>query len=132
MEKLYVIVRADLAPGLQIAQACHAVQTFCLAHPTTFHNWAAGPGNLVVLHAPDQMSLGVMAKTAAKQGALTAAFNEPDLGNELTAIALCGMSAHKLLSQLPLALNNRWLTSWSATCKNPSSSEPSQTTLSGS
>ena len=33
MEKLYIIVRRDLAPGAQCAQSCHAMHAFVNEHP---------------------------------------------------------------------------------------------------
>jgi hypothetical protein len=94
---LYVVVRADLPSGLQIAQACHATREFGLRYPG-----ASVGDNLVVLHAADERALGDIAERA-RGACLSAVFHEPDLGGAATAIALDG-SAKRLLSQLPLAL----------------------------
>ena len=52
MKRLYVVVRADLAHGLQLAQACHAAREFSLAHPGD-----ASGENLVVLEAANETAV---------------------------------------------------------------------------
>ena len=103
MEKLYVIVRSDLAPGAQIAQSCHAVGAFALAHPETYRAWLTGQSNIVCLNAPDENELAHLLYEAECRGISLAMFREPDFGESLTAIAL-GDGASKLTSRLPLAL----------------------------
>ncbi len=99
MKKLYVITRSDLPPGLQIAQSCHALQTFNDQHPDAAKVWE---GNLVVLTTKDAEALAQLATDLGRQHLLVC-FHEPDLGGALTAIAVAGEAA-PLLSALPLAL----------------------------
>lgn len=94
MKRLYVVVRADLERGLQLAQACHAVRELSLEHPED-----AEGENLVVLEVPDEAGLERLA--ASVPGPLKA-FREPDLGGALTALAVTG-EARRMLSSLPLA-----------------------------
>lgn len=101
MQKLYVIVRSDLAPGLQLAQACHALRLFAADHPEVDKAWYEGSSNLVVLQAPSEEELLALAARAGEVP--TSVFREPDLGDEVTAIAL-GPTGAGLVSQLPLAL----------------------------
>ena len=92
---LYVVVRRDLEPGLKLAQACHATREFTRSWPME----AVGD-NLVVLDAePEQL-----AELVVKAGGVCSAtaFHEPDLGGELTAVAL-GVGARRLVSCFPLA-----------------------------
>ena len=102
MEKLYIIVRDDLRPGLQVAQACHAQHAFATEHPESTAAWE---GNLVVLRVPGEQGLAFLCATMASFGYNTSAFFEPDLGDALTAIAVGGEAA-ELLKGLPLALNH--------------------------
>jgi hypothetical protein len=95
MRRLYVVVRDDLAPGLQMAQACHAVREFTLRRPDV----DVGE-NLVVLGATPAELARLLRAT---DGLPSVAFYEPDLGDELTAAAFSG-DARPLLSCLPLAL----------------------------
>lgn len=91
MKRLYIVVRNDIAPGLQMAQACHAAREFTLKSGEDVGE------NLVVLHASHaELERLVTASPCVP-------FHEPDLGGELTAAAFGG-NARKLLSSLPLAL----------------------------
>lgn len=104
MEKLYVVVRADLAPGLQAAQACHAAMEFVVArHPDLGRAWHRGSNNLVLLQVPDGAALRDLARQAGRHRIACAEFFEPDLDYAMTAIAL-GPDGGPLVGQLPLAL----------------------------
>lgn len=98
LKRLYVVVRADLPAGLQLAQACHATRSFGLEQPEL----DVGE-NLVVLHAKDAAALGTLVETARKEDLPVVPFHEPDLDGAITAAAFTG-AAQKLLSTLPLAL----------------------------
>ena len=99
--RLYIVVRGDLDPGLQAAQACHAAR----AYPAP----PSEDENLVVLAARSSHHLGELFELGRRMGP-SVAFHEPDLDGALTAIALGGdleSDAGKvslLLSQLPRAL----------------------------
>ena len=101
MEKLFVIVRADLPAGLQVAQACHALRQFVAEHPETDRAWFEGSNNLVVLQVPSEGALLALAERA--HGVPASVFREPDLGDQATAIAI-GPAGSALVAQLPLAL----------------------------
>lgn len=103
MNKLYLIVRADLAPGAQLAQACHALAGFALQHADAFRAWQTGTNNLVCLQCVDEPALRRIATEATARGDRGFENIEPDYGNALTAVAL-GEEARKFLSSLPLAL----------------------------
>lgn len=100
MKRLYVVVRADLPAGLQMAQACHVTREFTLAYPEE----DVGE-NLVVLHARDEAELARLL-VSSDPLCLSKAFREPDLGGAMTAVAFSG-DAQKHLSSLPLALRPR-------------------------
>lgn len=100
MEKLYVIVRNDLSPGLQCAQACHAQHAFITKFPERAEAWK---GNLVVLQVSDEKELNELYRVLQWEHYPRVRFKEPDLGGQLTAIATSG-DAYKWLSNLPLAL----------------------------
>ena len=97
MKRLYVVVRADLPAGLQLAQACHATREFGLRHPEVDVG-----DNLVVLHVPGEAELRRIVD-AAGEALPVAPFFEPDLGGEMTAAAF-PFSARPLVSSLPLAM----------------------------
>ncbi len=102
MERLYVVTREDLPPGLQLAQSCHAVSQFSDNYPELYREWLHGANNIVCLAVPDEPALQALIGRAREKSP-TSFFIEPDLGGELTAIAL-GDAAKRLVSRLPLAL----------------------------
>lgn len=89
--KLYAVGRRDLSPGLRTAQVGHALIAWVLAH-------GAPPDNLVVLETPGRAELEAVAE---RLGPAAVRFEEPDLGGELTAIAV-GPEHWRALSSLPL------------------------------
>lgn len=101
MQRLFVVVRSDIAPGLQLAQACHAVAAFGSAFPGPFRAWHLGESNIVCLQARDEQHLRELFAGLSPE-ALAASFHEPDLGEQMTAFA-CDRRP-KAWSSLPLAL----------------------------
>lgn len=97
MSRLYVIVRTDIPPGLQVAQACHATREFTLRHPDV----DVGE-NLVVLEVPSEQDL--QAITERCFFCASTPFFEPDLGGQMTAVAVSG-AAKPMLRSLPLAFS---------------------------
>lgn len=100
MQKLFVVIRADLPPGLQAAQACHALQAMNDQHPQVIKQWK---GNIVLLAVSNMAELSELACTMQRAKMPIALFCEPDIGGEPTALAVHG-NASKRLSSLPLAL----------------------------
>lgn len=96
MDRLYVVVRSDLPPGLQLAQACHAVLTFA-------QRSNARPENMIVLHVANEAELTETALRLFKLGLDPARFYEPDLDGQLTALAVHGAAAKKALQPVSLA-----------------------------
>ncbi len=103
--KLYIVVRNDLAPGLQAAQAVHAKELFTHEHSELNAEWYEKSNNIVLLQVPSKEELVALAYRMTTQSIQTSLFREPDLGNEPTAIAV-GPDGARLLSTLPLALRD--------------------------
>lgn len=105
MERFYIVVRADLDPGDQLAQSAHASTTFACAHASIARAWQAGDNNLIVLSVPDEGALDRLRIAISETSPRRVAVHEPDLGYQLTAIAFEGTDAAiRLVSSLPLAL----------------------------
>lgn len=100
MKKLFIVVRSDLSPGLQAAQACHAVQAMNDQHPEVTRTWE---GNIVLLAVRSAQELSELQCRLLRSRTPLAVFCEPDVGGEPTAMAVHG-SAWRALSSLPLAL----------------------------
>jgi len=104
MGRLYVVTRADLAPGAQLAQSCHAVSAFAARFPEEHRKWHTAAQNLVVLSVADEKALSDLLDSIEDAHEIEcAAFFEPDFDDALTAFAVSG-EAGRLLSSLPLAL----------------------------
>lgn len=100
MKKLFIVLRRDLNPGLQAAQACHALQAMNDQHPEVVARWE---GNIVLVSCSGMLELSELVCSLQRARVPVALFCEPDTGGEITAAAVAG-EAWKQLSQLPLAL----------------------------
>lgn len=94
-ERLFAITRRDLPVGLRTAQVGHALIEWTL-------RFGKPPENLIVLAVENEDKLeSWLAMLADHDGQQLIAFHEPDLDDELTAVA-CGPSYWRDLSSLPL------------------------------
>jgi hypothetical protein len=83
MSKLFVITRNDMDFVYQGVQLGHGVGSFLVAHPD--HPWKNH--TLVYLEVDDLKELERWTKKLQMRGLEFTTFYEPDIGNELTAIA---------------------------------------------
>ena len=87
-----------------MAQAGHALLDLAMMYRTTLTEWHEQSNNLVILTVPDEFALADLAAKAFETRTNHVLVREPDLGNELTAIALAPQpSAQKLTANMPLA-----------------------------
>lgn len=104
-QKLIVITRRDLAPGYQAVQAAHAAIEFQHEHPQISKEWNTYSKYLIFLSVENENELKFLLQKAQIRNIVYSTFNEPDIGNQLTAIALEPSEiSYKLTSGLPLAL----------------------------
>jgi hypothetical protein len=85
---LYLVTRADLAPGTQACQAAHAAFDFAVAFPELTRSWHHASNTLVILAVRDELELAWLCQDAAASGFRLAQVREPDLAGALTAVAL--------------------------------------------
>lgn len=103
LDKLYLVTRRDLSAGYQGVQPLHALAEFALYHPSVFFHWQIKQKNIVLLSVENEETLKSLYNEIKGEKAL---FNEPDINNELTAIAFFPTEEDiKLTKKLPLALN---------------------------
>ncbi len=82
-KKLYVLVRKDLPTSQQAVQAGHAIAEFLLREkPNDWDN-----GTLVLLGVGSEFKLIEMAEKMEFRGIRSSGFREPDMENQLTAVA---------------------------------------------
>lgn len=104
-DKLYIITRADLEPGYQAVQSIHAAIQFKFEHPEISVNWFENSNYLGLLSVANEGELVALTERAKELGISYSIFREPDIDNQITAIALApGQKSKKLCSRFPLAL----------------------------
>ncbi len=91
---MYVITRRDLSTGMQFAQSVHAALEFSDDFEVD--------DTVIVLTVADEMALTKLALEASQYAYDCVWFEEPDLDDAITAIALPAEAKH-LLRKLPLA-----------------------------
>jgi len=105
MQKLYVIVRADLPPGDQAVQSCHAALEFAMGHREKTARWSDRSNYLALLSVPDEAALLRLLERAREERIEASPFYEPDFDNSLTAVALePGDRSRRLCRNLTLTL----------------------------
>lgn len=87
-DKLFLITRKDLAPGYQAVQSCHALRQFTADHPDRDAEWFKSSNYLALLSVSSEIELMRLLVNAADSGLRFSAFREPDIGGEITAIAI--------------------------------------------
>lgn len=103
-DKLYLVTHAQLSSGYQTAQVAHVVADFIMANPETAQTWHAVSNSVIVLEAKDARELSFLKADAEDKGLKVTEFREPDLGDEITALAFApGEETRKFLSNLPCA-----------------------------
>jgi len=102
---LYVITRSDLEPGYQAVQSMHALRQFTAEHPEVDREWFESSNYLGLLSVANEDELVKLIEQAADLGIKYSIFREPDIGDQITAIALePGPKSKKLCGKLKLAL----------------------------
>ena len=103
--KLIVITRRDLSPGYQAVQAAHAAIEFQHEHPNIAKEWNTYSKYLVFLTVENEEALNHYLEKIKFYDLKHTIFTEPDIDNQLTAIAIePSERTQKLVSRLPLAL----------------------------
>ena len=92
--RLYVITRRDLKRGLKIAQACHVA----FESPRKLPLISEEIPYMIVLEVEDEERLTELKERAITNTAVVS-FREPDLNNQLTAIAFFGDDSTKILTK---------------------------------
>lgn len=106
--KLIVITRKDLNPAVQAVQSAHAAIDFQHQYPSLAKAWHQTSNYLIFLGSEDETHLSTFLSKAIDRGIKHTVFREPDLNNEITAIALePTRESRRLCSNLPLILKTK-------------------------
>lgn len=88
--KMYIVVRKDLSKSQQAVQGGHALAEYLLLNKD--HSWTNG--TLVYLGVRNENELKDLSKKLKSDEIHHESFLEPDIGNQLTAIASLGNNNH--------------------------------------
>lgn len=104
--RLYVVVRNDLLPGLQISQSIHAKDEFTRDFGDIEEKWGRDSNTIIVLSGSKEQLYSIIGKASLKEIRYSI-FKEPQLNYEVTAIALepCEVSV-EIVKGLSLALKD--------------------------
>lgn len=106
-EFVTIIVRSDLEPGYKVAQSAHALADFAVKFEHEFKQWQLGSNYLCCLEADEDKIQRVLSKLK-DSGIKHEVFHEPDIGNQMTAVAVEALSREqhkKLFKNLKLTLS---------------------------
>lgn len=102
-----MITRQDLDPGYQAVQSIHAAIQFKFEHPEISQHWFEKSNYLGLLSVANEAELIQLLERAAQNGIQFSVFREPDINDQITAIAIePGSKSKKLCSHLKLALKD--------------------------
>lgn len=100
-----MIAREDLGAGYMSVQAMHAAIQFQHDYPEHATVWYKKSNYLGFLSVSNEDELGRLIRKATDLGIRFSVFREPDINDQITAIALePGVLSKKLCSSLKLAL----------------------------
>ena len=103
-----MVTREDLSPGQQAVQAAHAAIDFCYEHPDRAGPWHKDSNYLVLLSVKNEKQLYLLISKCFELGLKFTAFKEPDIGNQVTAVAIePGEVTQKLVQKIPLLFTNK-------------------------
>lgn len=94
-----------MTPGYQATQAIHASLQFALEHPQIYHEWITVSNYLGFLSVKNEEQLQELVLKCQSKGIKVSVFTEPDINNQITAIAIepCD-EARRLVSSIPRAM----------------------------
>lgn len=102
--KLYILTHSDLPLKYQVPQSNHAAMEFAAQYPTEFSEWHKKSNSIIILNCQSERKLIEFSQKLRDKNIKFSEFREPDIGDELTAIAICpGPEIKRLCSGLPLA-----------------------------
>lgn len=105
-DKLFIITRQDISNGYQAVQSAHAICQFTFEHREIATEWYEQSNYLALLSVSNEQELIALINKASSHGLRFSVFREPDINNEITAIALePSRISKKMCSNIPLALN---------------------------
>ncbi len=95
-----------MSPGYQAVQACHAMRQFTEEQKEVDALWFKNSNYIVLLSVENEEALENLIAMASIKNVRLAIFREPDIDNQITAVAFePGEQSRRLCSRLKLALS---------------------------
>lgn len=106
--KLIVVTREDLSDGYKAVQSTHAAINFTFEHPQRAGPWFYNSNYLVLLELKNEKQLKLLIQKCDQNQLAYTVFREPDIGNQITAIAIAPSKlTQKLVSKIPLLFKRK-------------------------
>jgi len=94
-----------LTAGYQMSMSIHGIVEFSQEYPLIYQQWYKFSKAITVLSLPNEEFLKGFASKLSQNNIKFSIFIEPDINNQVTAIAIePSLEAKKLCSSIPLAL----------------------------
>ena len=102
------VTRSDLSDGYKAVQSTHAAINFTFEHPSRAGPWFKNSNYLVQLEIENEAQLEKLINNCEKEKIAHTIFREPDIGNQITAIAIePSPKTQKLVGKLPLLFKSK-------------------------
>lgn len=103
-----MVTRADLSAGQQAVQAAHAAIDFVFEHPSRAGPWHEVSNYLAILVAESEAHLKQLVARCESALVDYTVFREPDLDNQITAIAMePSKETQRLAGKFPLLFQDK-------------------------
>ena len=107
--KLVVVTRRDLQVGYQAVQSGHAAIGFVLQYLDIAKDWHTISNYLAFLTTSDEEALEELVRKAEQRGIKHSLFFEPDIDNQLTAVAFEPSDLTRRLTSNCSLLGKGWI-----------------------
>lgn len=103
-----VVTRQDMTSGYKAVQSTHAAINFIFEHYGRASPWFTSSNTLVQLELKDEKQLKLLIQKCEQLQLYYTVFREPDIGNQITAVAIePSLVTQKLVSKIPLLFKNK-------------------------
>ena len=97
-----------MTEGYRAVQSTHAALNFIFEHPSRAGPWFYDSNYLVQLELKNEKQLKLLIRNCEKYGLAYTVFSEPDIGNQITAIAIePSPITQKLVRKIPLLFKDK-------------------------
>lgn len=93
----------DMSPGYRAVQSTHAAINFTFEHPNRAGPWFKDSNYLILLELKDEKQLKLLSRRCEELNLAHTVFREPDIQNQVTAVAIePSLLTKKLVAKIPL------------------------------